>query len=107
MDFLNANGLPTVWVEDMVGWTDLLRLYGEEVRDTPLKLEGDKHSLVFIRQVVVTACWPSEAIVKANPQHEYTGLKWEFTLKDGRKFERTYTTNIPQPPPGWRTMGTK
>ena len=55
----------------------------------------------------LTACEPAEAIVKANPQDEFTGLKWEFTLKDGRKFTQNYTTNIPKQLPNWRTIGAK
>ncbi|HXP82881.1 MAG TPA: hypothetical protein VN976_23470 [Verrucomicrobiae bacterium] len=108
MEFLHTNDLPTVWVEDMVAWAEFLRFYGEEVRNTPLKLRDDKYPSVFIAQVVITACEPDEIIVKSNPQFEaYTGLKWEFTLKDGRKFVRTYTTNVPKLPPNWKTMGTK
>jgi hypothetical protein len=108
MEFLHRNDLPTVWMEDMVAWPVFLRFYGEEVRNTPLKLNGDKYPLVYIAQVVITACEPDQVIVKSNPQYEYcTGLKWEFTLKDGRKFVRTFTTNIPQLPPNWQTMGTK
>ena len=42
MEFLGMNDLPTVWVEDIFAWADLLRFYGEEVRDTPLKLSGER-----------------------------------------------------------------
>lgn len=104
LQFLNQNRLPSVWAQDDFAWNETLRLYSEEVQDTPLILTGT--NLKYLRQLVITACEPAECIVKANPQYRWWGIVWQFTLNDGSTFTVPYTTNIPDQPPGWKTHGT-
>jgi hypothetical protein len=103
--FLAQNQLPTVWVEDDFVWRKTAILYGELVKDTPLLMSRKDYQFKYLRQAVITACEPSEAIVKANPGQKYSGFRWKFTLDDDRTFELPYTFTLTEPPPNWRLQG--
>jgi len=107
--FLRApdNELPTRWVEDEFTWKKVVQLYGQQVQNTPLVIENDKHSLNYIRKVEIVACEPVEHIVKANPKEKFYGFKWVFTLNDGRTFAWPYTSNVPEKPANWPIQGLK
>lgn len=107
--FLRApdNDLPTRWVEDEFTWKTVAQFYGQQVQNTPLVIENDKHALTYIRKVEIVSCAPSEHIVNANPQEKFHGFKWLVTLKDGRSFTWPYTSNVPQKPLNWPTQGLK
>jgi len=106
-EFLERNDLPTVWVADHLVWNKVVMLYGELVKDTPLVMSREGYQLKYLERLVITACEPSEDIVKANPGQKFSGFRWEFTLNDGQKFKRCHTFNLPEPPPNWQTQGTK
>ncbi len=103
--FLSRNRLPTVWAEDQFAWDKMIMLYGEEVRDTPLVVTNQVYNFKYLREIVISACEPSEAIVKANPKDKHFGFRWQFKLKDGRSFPMVHTSNLPEPPPNWQTQG--
>jgi len=103
--FLTQNHLPTVWAEDQFAWNKTLMFYGDQVRDTPLIMARKDYRFKYLRKLIVTACEPDPAIIKANPGQKYWGLRWQFTLNDGRTFPMGYNSNVPEPPPGWRTQG--
>ncbi len=107
LDFLKRHDLPTVWAEDDFAWKQTVVLYSEEVRDTPLVLTRKNLKFKRLKKLVISACTPSEAVVKANPIEKYYGLRWEFTPIKGRSFVFPYTSNLPEPPPNWRTQGTR
>ena len=107
--FLRApdNDLPTRWVEDEFTWKTVVQLYGQQVQNTPLVIENDKHALNYIRRVEIVDCEPSEEIVNANPNEKHYGFRWVFTLNDGHTVAFPYTSNKPQKPPNWPTQGLK
>ena len=105
LEFLTTNDLRAMWAEDDFVWKKFLVLYGEIVRDTPLFMTRRNYEFRYLRQLVITACEPSQAIVQANPGQRFHGFKWEFTLDDGRSFTMPYTSNLPEPPPRWVTLG--
>lgn len=107
--FLRAetNDLPTRWAEDDFTWKAVVQFYGDQVRDTPLVIEKNKHVLNHIRRVELAACEPSKRIVQANPGQKFYGFKWIVTLNNGKAFEWPYTSNLPDKPANWPTQGIK
>jgi hypothetical protein len=107
LDFLQKHDLPTVWAQDEFAWKETVVLYGEEVRDTPLALTKKNFKFKRLKKIVISACVPSEAIAKANPKDKFYGFRWEFFSRNGARFAFPYTSNQPEPPPNWRTQGTR
>lgn len=105
LEFLKANDLPTRWAEDDFTWNTVVRFYGQQVLDTPLVIDDQKHTLTYVRKLEIVACEPSKGIVEANPDQKYFGFKWLVTLLDGRTFPFPYTSNIPERPASWPTKG--
>jgi hypothetical protein len=105
LEFLRRNDLPTMWAEDDFIWKKFVVLYGEVVRDVPLSMTREDYEFWYLRNVVIAASEPSEAIIKANPGQTFYGFKWTFVLDDGRSFTLPYTSNFPEPPVGWETLG--
>jgi hypothetical protein len=103
--FLRRNDLPIVWTEDMFAWDKTRRLYGEEVKSTPLVVTRKDYKFKYLSRLVITACEADEKMVKANPDDKWWGLKWECTLSDGRTFPLGYSSSIGDPPPNWLTQG--
>ena len=89
--FCEKHELPTVWV-DYLNWKQVVKLYGEIVRDCPLVMTRKDYQFVYLKKFVLTACEPSQILVEANPGREHFGFNWEFTLSDGRTFNMPYTT---------------
>jgi hypothetical protein len=103
--FLQANGLPTVWVDDMFAWQAFIVFYGDEVVDTPLAMtrrDGKAHHLT---KLVIEACEPSKAIAEVNPHEHFSGFKWALTLNGGHTFVVPHTFNLVAPPVGWKLQG--
>jgi hypothetical protein len=105
LEFLRKNDLPTMWAEDEFVWKKFVVLYGEVVRDVPLSMTRSGCKFRYLREVVIAACKPSEAVVKANPNETFYGFKWTFVLDDRRSFTLPYTSNFPEAPVGWETLG--
>ena len=105
--FLVANELPTRWVEDLFTWNTVLQFYGQQVQDTPLVVNNDKHGLNYVRKVEIVACEPSRVIVDANPSQRFYGFKWLVTLRDGRTFPWPFTSNLPDRPENWPAQGVR
>jgi len=105
--FLYEHDLPTVWAEDHYAWKKTVVLYGEQVRDTPLVLTRKEFKFRKLKKLVISACDPDEATVKANPREKWYGFKWEFTPMHGPSFVMPHTANFPEPPPNWKTRGVR
>lgn len=103
------NDLPTRWVEDDFTWTNVVQFYGQQVHNTPLVIDNDKHGLTYIRRVEIVSLEPSPEIVAANPGDKHFGFisKWVFTLNDDRSFAWSHTSNVPEKPANWPTQGIK
>jgi hypothetical protein len=104
-EFLRANNLPTRWVEDDFTWNTVVQFYGQQVCDTPLFIDNDKHALSFVRKVEIVACEPSKSIAAANPTQKFFGFKWQVTLNGGQTFLWPYTSNLPEKPRNWPVQG--
>jgi len=107
LEFFRAdeNDLPTRWAEDDFTWKTVVQFYGQQVLDTPLVIDNDKHALNYIRSVEITACEPNKRVVQANQDQNWYGFKWTITLNNGKVFSWPYTSNVPTKPPNWPTQG--
>jgi hypothetical protein len=106
-EFLSRQDLPTAWAEDDFVWNNMLRLYSEQVCHTPLTMTRKDYKFQYLQKLVIASLGPSRAIVDANPQDKHFGFTWEFVLNDGQSFKMPYTANLPEPPVGWKTRGTR
>lgn len=106
--FLEQNKMPTVWVDDPFAWQTMISFYGEEILDTPLVVvERKARRSLHLAKAVIESCEPSESIVRANPDQEFRGFKWQFTLSDGHTIRLPRTFNLAVPPKGWITQGVR
>jgi hypothetical protein len=107
--FLSAaeNDFPTRWVEDDFAWKIVVQFYGQQVQNSPLVIDNDKHALSYIRRVEIVACEPVKHVVEANPTEKYYGFKWVVTLNSGKTFSWPYTSNQPDRPANWPTQGVR
>jgi hypothetical protein len=107
--FLRAaeNDLPTRWAEDDFTWKTVVQFYGQQVQNTPLVIDNNKHALSYIRRVEIVACEPVKHIVDANPGQKWHGFKWDITLNDGNTFPWPYTSNVPDKPANWPPQGVR
>jgi hypothetical protein len=92
--FLNENRLPTRWTDDDFTWQDVVRLYGQQVRDIPLVVTSDKYGLKHIRRIEIVGFESAQEFARANPGETYYGFDWVVTLKDGRRLPFRYTSNV-------------
>jgi hypothetical protein len=106
-EFLRRQDLPTVWAEDDFVWNNMLRLYSEQVCHTPLTMTRKDYKFKYLQKLVIASLDPSKAVVDANPQYKHFGFTWEFVLSDGQSFKMPFTSNLPEPPAGWKTLGVR
>jgi hypothetical protein len=103
--FLKKYDLPTMWAEDQFVWNKMLMLYGEQLCHTPLTMTRKDYKFRYLQKLVIASLEPSKEIVEANPHEKHFGFTWECVLNDGYTFKMPYTSNLPEPPAGWKTLG--
>lgn len=94
--YLNYVGVADTRTRDDPSWRQVERLYTEIVRDCPLVMTRNDYPFHYLKRLEITACEPSANIVEANPDHDYIGWNWKFTLNDGSTFAMPYTTGFGQ-----------